>query len=136
MDPQTRIDTNNMDFSIDKEGCAEKSGYFGKQSLGVDVVGSLHSQEVSNDKEVLQRDQPVCHASNGETSKVNERSGLGFENEKFDSGEEEGEKKQEAFSPLQWTRRKQMTTRLHNDNNNIGPRFEKRSSSTLTSTNR
>ena len=75
MDPQTRIDTNNMDFYIDKEGCAEKSGYFGKQSLGVDVVGSLHSQEVSNDKEVFQRDQSVCHASNGETSKVNERSG-------------------------------------------------------------
>lgn len=60
MDSETRIDTNNMDFSIDKEGCAEKSGCFGKQSLGVDVVGSLHSQEISNDEE------------------VNENLGLGF----------------------------------------------------------
>lgn len=45
-------------------------------SVDVDVVVSLHSQEVSTDKEVLQCGQSVVHASNGETSKVHERTGF------------------------------------------------------------
>lgn len=104
-----------MDANIDKEGCAGKSGYFGKEIVDVDVVVSLHSQAVCTDKEVLRRDQSVPHASSGETSKVNERSGLGFENEKFDFGEEEIEKKQEAFFSTSMG-----TTKTDDDDDNGG----------------